>query len=220
MWRIFKTELDYNKKLFLVVLALIPLTCLYEMAISEERLGFILIAIYFATVFWNIFRNKEKRDFQIALLPLSARHIALARLLTIAVASSSLSALYLLIHFQNPPQSIKFLAHWATILCGFSIYFALRDLYKNSFIKFGITKARIKIIAILFALGLNIMIFYAIFKTKSTGEVHYFIRYLNKFNLLVDPPANDVQIVFFFIFSLVLAYSTLFTYTWRRSYLE
>ncbi|MFQ5633583.1 MAG: hypothetical protein ACE5I1_32870 [bacterium] len=224
MWHIVKAEIDYNKKLLLAVSLLIPLVCFYENAIADERIGYVLLSIYMATTFWNIFRNKDKRDLQLVPLPLSARQLALARMATIAIVCLGFSIFYLLIyflfHFQGPPESIKLLAYWGIILSGFSIYYVLRDLYKSSFRKFGLTKTRIKWIAILFALGLNFMIFYAIYQTKATGEVHYFIHYLDKVNLLADPPANAVQIVIFLVFSIVFAYSTAFTFGWRKSFLE
>lgn len=73
MFHMLKAEIIYNKKLILGCFGFIPLVCTYEVVISGVRIGYVLLTIYMMTVFWNIFRNKEKRDYQLARLPLSAK---------------------------------------------------------------------------------------------------------------------------------------------------
>jgi hypothetical protein len=224
MFHIIKAEIDYSKKLILICFALILLVCLYEVAISGVRIGYVLILIYMLTTLWNVFRNKERRDYQLAGLPLSIRQIARARFLMIFLACFSISLFYYLTYLafniRTPDEPVKLIAYTGIILAGFSIYFGFRDFRVFSLRKIGLSRNRFKAILILIVLGLNFLIIYGIIQLKTSGEVPPLIRYLDKINLLADPPANSSEIVIFFILSLILAYSTVFTFGRRKSYLE
>lgn len=224
MWHILRAELDYNKKLVLGSLGFIPLICLFELAVSSERQGYVLLTLYGLTVFWNIFRNKEKRNRQQARLPLAVREIARARILTIVIAGVVADGLYymtyFIFNFKRPEEAIKLLAYLGIILVGFSIYFVLSDLSGGVSRKLGVSKKSFKVALILLALGLQAMTVYAIIQTKAAGKPHVFLHYLDKVNMLADPPADDYEIVAFLILSLALACTTVFTYGRRKSYLE
>lgn len=224
MWRILKAEINYNKKLILGCFAFIPLVCMYEVAISGVRIGFVLIIIYILTIHWNISRNKNKRDYQLTRLPLAVRQIAWARFLMIFLACINVSLFYYLtflaFNFRTPNEPIKLIAYCGIILFGFSIYFILRDFRVVSLKKIGLSINRLKAILILIVLGLNFLVIYSIIQIKSSGEVPVLIHYLDKINLLADPPAKSYEIAIFFVMSLALAYSTVFTFGRRKTYLE
>lgn len=224
MFQVIKAELDYNRKLILGCFALILLVCIYEVAISGVRIGYVLIVIYMLTTFWNIFRNKEKRDYQLSRLPLTVRQIAGVRFIMICLACVTISLsyylLYLAFNFRTPDEPVKLIAYTGIILFGFSIYFMLRDFRVVSLKKIRLSRNRFKAILILIVLGLNFLTIYSIIQLKTSGEVPPLIHYLDKINLLADPPANSSEIAIFLVVSLVLAYSTIFTFNWRKTYLE
>lgn len=224
MWHIIKAELIYHKYTFLGFLAFVPLVCYYEFVISEIRIGYVLIISYMLTVFWNVLRNKEKRESQLICLPLSIRRIAAIRILMLVVlcigASLLYSLIYVVLNFRSPEESIKLLAYLGIILFGFSIYFAFRDLGFEFFVKLGFTKKRVIPIVIVLGVGIQLLTLYAILQTRSSGQIHAIMNYLDKINWLFDPSVNNLQITLFFIFSLGLAYLTLFTFGYRRSYIK
>lgn len=76
MLDIIRCEFEYNKNLIMWCLALIAIVCLYELLISEERIGYVLISR----------------------LPLSLKKIAWARLLMILGSCVGLGLTYYLIH--------------------------------------------------------------------------------------------------------------------------
>lgn len=224
MWYILRAELEYNKKLVLGLLGFIPLICLYELAVSSERQGYVLLTIYGLTVFWNIFRNKEKRNCQQARLPLAAREIAQARILLIIIAGVVVDGLYyatyFIFNFKPPEEAIKLAAYLGIMLAGFSIYFLLNDLSSGAFKNLRLSKKSFKAMLILVALGLQAMTIYAIIQTRATGRTHIFLHYFGNLNLLADPPGNYSEIVAFLILSVLLASLTVISFGRRKSYLE
>ena len=228
MWQFIQSEIKFNRRLILGCLGFMLLVCIYEFVISEVRIGYVLIGSYMLTVFWNIFRNREKRDYQITRLPLSARQLALARLFLILLACLSVSVFYLvtyfIFNFRIPPEPIKLVVYPAIILAGFTIYFLMRDLWHDSFRKWISNNAiKFKGILLVITVWLNFLIIYSMvvlmLQKNLDRKFLVVIHYLDKINLLADPPATQSQLILFVFASLILACSTVFSYSWRRSYL-
>ena len=224
MWLIIKTEFEYNKKLFGAVLAFVPLLCFYEFMIAGERKGYVLILIYLATVFWSIFRNREKRELQLARLPISPQQLALVRIVVVLLTSFAVMVGYLLVywlfHTRSPENAIRLLAYPAIMLLGFTFYFVFYDLRRLGDQPHVLSAKAFKSIAIFAFFLINALLFYGIYQTKTTGRLHWIIAKIDYINLLTDPPANATHIFAFFGLSLLLADSTLFTYSKRKSYLR
>lgn len=66
----------------------------------------------------------------------------------------------------------------------------------------------------------KLIIYGCIILFKQTGEVPILLRYLDYINLLFEPPVNHREMSIFFISSLGLANFTVFTFRWRKSYLQ
>ncbi len=224
MLRILKAEIGYNKKLILGSFAFVLVLCLFEILIAGARTGYVLIASYLLTVLWNVFRNKERREYQLMHLPLSAREIAAARILMIVLACVSLGLFYFLtysvFHLKTPDAPIKLVAYLGIMLTGFSLYFFVRDFWSASWGNMKFTAKDFKAIMILVFIGINFLLIIAIIQTRSTGRIHPFIRFLDKMNMLADPTGRIYQILIFAALSLVLASFTVLTYSRRNSYLR
>ncbi|MFQ5769024.1 MAG: hypothetical protein ACE5HX_00705 [bacterium] len=229
MWQIVQAEINYNKRLILACLGFVLLVCIYEFVISEVRIGYVLIDSYMLTVFWNIFRNREKREYQNTRLPLSVQQLALTRLIIILLACLSVSVFYFvtyfMFNFRIPQEPIKLIVYPAIILIGFTIYFLMRDLWYDSFRKWITSNAfKFKGVLLVITLGLNFLIIYStvvvMLQKNLDRKFLVVIHYLDKINLLADPPATEFQLIIFVFASLILACSTVFTFSWRKSYLR
>ncbi|MFQ5604446.1 MAG: hypothetical protein ACE5HS_14345 [bacterium] len=228
MLKIIIAEIRYNQKLIFGCFSFILLVGCYELAISEIRIGYTLIASYMLTVFWNIHRNREKRDYQVTRLPLSNRQLALARLVIIVLACLSVSMIYfiiyLLFNFRIPQEPIKLIAYPGIILVGFTIYFVIRDLWRDSFkVLFLHKSSKIRGVVIVMVLVVNVLTIYAFVLTVLQKNLDknflVVIHYLDKINLLAEPPATEFQLIIFVLASFVLAFTTVFSFGWRKSYL-
>jgi hypothetical protein len=127
---------------------------------------------------------------------------------------------YFLFNLAGPAHPEKLIVYVCIILFGSSIYFIISDLKGKPGDKSRHLKSRMKAVLILLVGGINFLTFYAIFQMKQTGEVPILLRYLDNINLIFDPPVNHQEMAIFFILCLVLAYFTIFTFGWRKTYLE
>lgn len=224
MWRILRAEIEYNIIRILIFSAFILLICFYELLVIGTREGYTLLVSYGLMVFWITFRNKERRGLQQARLPLSIKQLALSRFILALLFSFGFSILYyltyFLFNFRKPVQPEKLIIYGCIILFGASLYFIFSDLRGKSSEKFKHIKTRIKAVMILLVGGLMFLTFYAIFQFKQTGEVPVLLRYLDYINLFFEPPVNHREMIIFFILSLGLGYLTVFTFSWRKNYLN
>jgi hypothetical protein len=99
MWRLLKTEFDYNKSAFWGALAFVIPICVLESLLEDLPHFYIIFPLLWSGMFWNMVRNKEVREFSLVRLPLSRCQMGVARMLMIILPALIIVASYELIHF-------------------------------------------------------------------------------------------------------------------------
>ena len=126
---------------------------------------------------------------------------------------------YLFVH-ANMNVYKKCLISFEIILFGFSVYFILRDLFLGFFRKIGFTKNNIIVGLFLIILGFGLLGFYFLFITASTGEPPIQLKPVISFIKINNPFGSEPGIAIFMAVSIILAISTIFSYSYRKSYIE
>jgi len=223
MWHLLKAEFVYHKKIYLWYSCFLPLIVAWvispPVSLSPNYLMFVLLFMIVQN--WVVFRNKEKRDYLHAKLPLSMNRIALVRILMVIIPIITFFSILALIRIIiKPTQPVDFknpIIYAGILLFGFSVYYVLRDrllfiMRNNQFFKF--TQQRAKLIVIFVGLLLNILGVITFIKRPSIlGDIIKFIMTHNPF-------ASEAGVIIFIILSLVFAYLSLITYNRRHEYLE
>jgi len=223
MARIIKAELNYNKRLILGFFCFLPITWILALneleALPPTYIMFWLVFIMVQN--WNSFRNKERREYQIQVLPLSNWRIAAARLMMVVLLSIPVIFIYYLILFIiQPGRFLDFMAllrPFSILMLMFSVYFLLRDslLYfmRNNNI-FNITKDRSVTILILLVFW-GVVISFMGLLIKPSG-----LRGIIEFVIALNPFQGQYGLEKLYSLSLILALFTLITFNRRKSYLE
>jgi hypothetical protein len=226
MWRLIRSEFDYNRKLFLGLVAVIPLLSLLVVYpiedFSPNLLAFTMTLLMLQN--WAVFRNKEKRVCQQIRLPLSLRRIALTRILLVMIASSGYLVLYAFICFglmtSGRVNYVALSMIFGIILLVFSVYFILRDLLLDFFRKLGLTKERMIVALLLVVVGLNILGVYVMIQTNTSGTAPLPVRATFDFLRRNNPFGGEYGAVKFLALSALLASLTVISFERRKSYLE
>jgi len=223
MWAIIKTELNYQKLVFLISIMIIPV--LFYLQTIERDLGNIVIValLFWLGSFWNSHNNKERRVYQFHRIPLSSFKLALSRIsifiiicLPILVVHKTLAYLYndLIYGYQMSQEMIL-----AILLSGFSIYFILRDLLLTFFRRIGLTANRMIMIITIAVIGLNMLGVYFFVQAKNSGADSLPLKAI--FNFIKDTVLFVNQHTALFIsFSFIIAAITLISFPKRKTYLE
>ena len=225
MFYIFKAEFNYNKYVFLGVLAIVIHVCILEAMLEDLPHFYIIIPMFWMGLYWIMIRNKQIREYYFVHLPLSRCKLALARIGMIILYSLIILGFYELIHFifqfrgsANYPVSTKNLVvYFVIVLFIFSAYFIVRDLTllflrNNRFFK--LTKEQSKTILLFSMILLNILgVFALIMRPTLIGKIFEFFIH--------DNPFADVNNVMrFSVVSLALAVLSIVSYNRRKAYLE
>lgn len=230
MWHIIITEFNYSKILFLIFFGLVPIVAYLAVYPLLEDMPTAMILFWLMLVSvqnWIIFRNKENRDRQHALLPVSVVLRALARMGLVVFLCTVIITIYCFIQFiVNPARPVAIMGAmvaFGIILIVFSIYFILRDLLlfflRNNRL-FKLSKERSKTILIFLVLILNFLgIYYFLIglsgRMEASGLVRM-IRFIKYDPLFTTGPG----IVRYMIGCSLFAGLTLLTYAGRKSYFE
>jgi hypothetical protein len=223
MVRILKAELNYNKKLIIGFFSLLPVTWLLALyGLEELPPGYLMFWLMFIMLqSWNSFRNKERREYQVATLPLSNWNIAMARMMMVVFLSIAMMGIYYLILFTIQPQRYSsffgLFLPFAILILMFSLYFLLRDLLlyfmRNNKI-YKITKDRsVTILMLLVFLG--VVLNFLAFLVRPSG-----LRTVINFVIAINPFRGEYGLIKLYFLSFVLAGLTLITFNRRNSYLE
>jgi hypothetical protein len=222
MWRIVRAELRYNRLNFLLFLAFASLGCIYGVY-SSMALFIAWLMMFLAVNNWNAFRIKEKRDFQLAQLPVSARKIALARMMMIIIPGLVFITLCIAINVAvDPDQPINIrvvMMLFGIVLAVFSLALMFRD-------RFIGTKALKQGKAVIIGLGslllvANIYSFFVLRKLAGSGRgepprLVRTIAFLTKHN----PSTSNINTLVFLAVCLTLACLTIVTFGRRRTNIE
>lgn len=138
MYKIIQAEIHYTYKFIVPISALITIGFLVYQRISADtgNLSLMLFPLTVATILQLIIhRSMEKRDRQLATVPLAIRQIALARILLYAAPCGLFYGIYfaynLFSRIFNPFSGGDLydkLMFSGMVLFGFSMYFILHDL--------------------------------------------------------------------------------------------
>ena len=228
MWHILKTEMNYNKTLFIIALFLIPFIAIQVTypVIEDLPVGMLVFVVMFlALQNWAVFKNKENRDYQQVRLPISNRQVAMARIGIVVLIGLIVCIIYwgfqLILKPQGPISYRSGLVPYGIVIAFFSIYFLFRDLLLNAMRNnriFQFTRERSKTLLISIVLILNLLGFYFFFSAAKQqldfigGIFRFFVHHP-----LVTTPSG---IFIWMASSLIMACLTIVTYRLRKSYLE
>ena len=174
MLALIKSEISYLKLLVIIMFALIPLVVFLQTALEDVG-NFILLAVLFLLLQnWNSFRNKERREYQNILLPLSARKLAISRMVIVIIFCLTVVLFYRMIQLFFPAElfayNITNPVLIGIIVLLFSIYFILRDLFLVFFRRIGLTAPRMVMLIAFIGISLNILGVAVLIQTKSSGK--------------------------------------------------
>ncbi len=221
MWQVIRAEFGYrwmNYVIFLclaLVVVLIPGT-----RMSVETDSFLVFLMLFLMVNgWTIGRNTEKRDFQYAQLPISVRHIAVARMLTLLMACTGFVAAYVAVDFllgRTVRVNVKVpLMFWGFIVSVYSLGLMFRDRFVGTKALIYAKLVAVLVLALTVALGVVTMMATKYYRSPEAGtsplvRVFEFIETHN-------PTTSTLNTVLFLLLSLGLALLTVRTFENRRS---
>jgi hypothetical protein len=225
MWRLLKTEFDYNKSAFGGALAGVIPICVLEWLLEDLPSFYIIFPMLWYGMFWIMIRNKEVREYCLVSLPLSRCKLGLARILMIILPSLVILVFYELIHFifnfrgsvNYPVSRINLVIYFAIVLFVFSVYLIIRDsmlffLRTNKF--FRLTKNQAKTILSFALLLLNVLGAFALVARPAL------IDKVLKFFIHDNPFAEVNNVIRFSAISLTLAVLSIASYNRRKAYLE
>ena len=222
MWTILKTELAYHKNSILLFLTIIAFTYLYNAVISPGNAEFMIFIMSFLIINSIIStRLREKRNRQHFRLPVSAHHIALARVLDIYLPCCFAFVELLILHFIFQ-KNIPFQVGKISILIGigiflYSLFFIFYDLYSSFFKKYG------KFLLVLLVLGLSAFMAAGILvmkQTNATGAPPGLLISIIDFVKNNNPFAGESGWIRFLIVNLILSSITIITFGRCKSYVE
>ena len=225
MWRLLKTEFDYNKSAFWGALAGVIPICVLEWLLEDLPSFYVIFPMLWYGMFWIMIRNKEVREYYLVSLPLSRCKLGLARILIIILSSLLVLTFYELIHFifnfrgsvNYPVSRINLVVYFATVLFVFSVYLIIRDstlffLRTNKF--FRLTKNQAKTILSFALLLLNVLFVFTFISRSAWFDKVFKI-------IIHDNPFAEVNnVIRFSAISLALAILSIASYCRRKAYLE
>jgi hypothetical protein len=225
MWNLVLSEFTYFKRIWVPFFGIAPLIGLYSIHPLLEDLSpvYILAQVMFlATLYWTIYRNREKRDCYVIRLPLSVTKLGAVRLLTIAMGIAIHVLLYMPFPLLagKPLSSPGFLIALGIIVSLFSIYFIFRDTLFLFFRRIGLTSNRVLVIAVFLGLGLNILGMKAAFQAKTTGKAPVFVDAIAHFLIRDNPFTGEFGLLKFLLCSAVLAFLSILAFKRRRSFVD
>lgn len=222
MWEIIRAELRYTRFGYFVFFATIPLLVLFNvMSADGERAYVIWFVMVMALNFWNAKRIKEKRDFQLAQLPVSRKDVGWARALMVILLPGAYLALYALVRgaFARTGFNLNHLAFMfgLTVLI-FSLTLIFRDRFVGTRSLMRGKVMLIVILGVLFGAGVYTMIMTED-AADAGGEPPAVLR---AFNALIQnhPFGHPLSLPIFLAVSLLLVYVSVLTFQRRRTNIE
>ena len=106
------------------------------------------------------------------------------------------------------------------VLMGFSIYYILRDSLLYYLRQLGITAEKMITILVLVALIFNILGIVMFYQAKSGGAGAKMLGNIIEFFIVINPFKGENGPLTFFITSLFFAAGSVFSYRFRKAYLE
>jgi hypothetical protein len=223
MWNILKAELSYSRFAFIVFFATIPLLVVLG-AVSggvRERAYVVWFVILMAVNYWNATRIKEKRDFQLAQLPVTRKNVGRARASMIVVTTASYLIVYGIVRSAFARGGLN--PQHALLIFGFvvAIYSALlmfRDRYVGTKSLMRGKALLVAVLGVLFGAGIYAMIV-TDEAVETGGEPPMFLRAID-YVFRHSPLGHPVFLTCFVAASLLLAYLSVITFQRRKTNVE
>ena len=227
MLEILKTEFSYHRRIFGGFACTIPLFSLYAAYPIGDNLHYelwMVYAIFSMLIYWFTYRSKERREYTYTILPISLLIKALARILIVVIGTAVfLSIFFLILILLNPAaefDSLALMKSLAVMVSIFAVYFLTRDVLYDFFRQIGFNKQRTIFGALLLTLGLNFLTVISVIQLKQTGKTFIPIGPAFDYLLAMQPFDGPNGIWKFSAFCSAGLFTTVFTYLFRRSYLD
>ncbi len=223
MWRVLRAELAYTRIHFLVFLVFIPLLLVFGVfRPSASALYAAWLATFLMVNTWNASRIREKRELQLAQLPVSATQLALVRVFMITVPPAAILLLYVILHplaEPNVPIPVRgLLTLYGLIVLVYSLALMFRDRFLGTrFLKQG----KILIVTLIAAgIAANVAAFYVFRRASEEGAEPPAI--LRAVDYLVDnnPSTTNLGTGIFMAICLGCVLLSIATFKRRRTHLE
>jgi hypothetical protein len=239
MWRILRAEFAYSRTGFLIFLVFIPMALIFGLIRPSSPSLYIAWLMTFLMInVWSATRIREKRELQLAQLPIDARNMALVRILMVAIPAALVLFLYMLIHMllkpalpvsqeaavmTAPAGALAFpmrglLTLYGLVVLVFSLAFIFRDTFLGTrYLRHG------KILLVLLigvAVAANIYGIIAFRRAAETGAQQPAI--ISAIGYLIDnnPSTSTARTAVFLLVCLASSLLSIVTFTRRRTHLE
>jgi len=239
MWRILRAEFSYSRVGYLSFLVLIPMTLIFGLFRPSPSALYITWLMTFLMInIWNASRIREKRELQLAQLPINSRNMALARVLLVALPAALVLLIYMLIHalmspalpvspdpgaVAGPLGGLAFPLRGLLTLYGLVVLvFSLAFIFRDTFLGTRYLKHGKIVLVLLIGLGVaaNVYGIIAFRQARETGasppEIIAAIGYLIDNN----PSTTTARTIVFLAVCLASALLSMVTFTRRRTHLE
>jgi hypothetical protein len=221
MWRLFKSELNYNKSLIYFLLSLLPAVMIATSMINFDNSWMIFWVILLILENWVIKRNNERREYFFTLLPIPSWQKGFLRIFFIVIVCGAFLPIFqLLLFLTNKGKVLEWkylIVIYFLVLNSFSIYFIIRDslLYfmrTNPYLKISRARTRIVLKLSLFAFLIAGVITLLMRSQLLIDFIDFLIR--------INPFAGAFGIIKFCTFSLIMAALSVYSYQKRKASLE
>ena len=228
MWQLIRSEFDYNRSLFLILLAPLPFLSYLSVHPILEDLPATMIVFWLMfniLLQWTIRRNKEYRDYRLMCLPCPVRYISALRILVLLAYFGLVAVIYLFFQAlfnEGILFSAKSLVVYISInLVLLSIYLILKDisvscLSNNRWLR--PTREQRRMMLMFFILVLNLAGFYLLIQSSGGGRRG--IGSVIDFIIHHHPFRGEFGYLRFFLVAVLLGFLSMVSFRWRRSYLE
>lgn len=205
MWRILEADLRYHKSVFLIFLPFI-------LAYSKGFLPAMVVTPWLMVNTVIPFRSKEKRERLLAILPVTLRQIAMARILLVMIPSLAWYLAFFLFWWTYSGIGMEeiraAMVIWGLIVSGYSVAFAINDV-------FLFTRMAIKsIFAALLLLFLGLWVAYDFSNSSGAPALTTFLETLQASNPFAGLQGNILLLGV----SLALAALSVLTFERRKTH--
>jgi len=239
MWRILRAEFAYSRINYVIFLVFIPMLLIFGLyRPSSSALYVAWLATFLMINGWNATRIKEKRELQLAQLPVASPEVALVRLLMVSVPPAFILLLYVAVHLLLRPSLPvpadagiaipvsnwlsmpvrALLTLYGLVVLVFSLIFIFRDTFLGTrFLKQG---KILLVILIGFGVAANIYGIALARRVSATGaQPPAAIRALG-YLIENNPSTTTARTLVFLVVCLACALLSILTFTRRRTHLE
>lgn len=223
MLKLLKSELNYNLKVYLLYLVMLPIfyivVLLYE---SDFMQGMILSFFPFMLTNQIItLRNKEFREQQFNLIPVNREHLGIHRLLLIVIPITLCFIVLVVIGFilvDGFAELEKISIIYGIIIICLSVYFIIRDSFLSYLRERGFTKNKMLIYFMLTGLIFNVLGIVVFMLVKAGYDVP--VGPLFEFFKNNNPFSGELVELRTIAFGLMIAVISIYSYNRNRSYME